>query len=66
MFKGASVIRMLQNLMGKEAFFEGVSKYLKAHIYQNARTDDLWDSLGQVNINKPICDEWTFPSLSFG
>ena len=49
---------MLQNLMGKEAFFRGVSKYLKAHIYKNARTDDLWNSLGQVGIKSETNDLW--------
>ena len=46
--------------MGKEAFFQGVSKYLKAHMYQNARTDDLWNSLGQVNLLRKLTQIVTF------
>ena len=41
---------MLENLMGKDAFFEGVSKYLKKYTFKNAKTDDLWHELGQVTI----------------
>ena len=47
--QGATVIRMLQNLMGKDAFFKGVSKYLKKYTFKNAKTDDLWNELGQVS-----------------
>ena len=53
--QGASVIRMLQSLMGKEAFFQGVSKYLKKYTFRNAKTDDLWTELGQVsNLSKML------------
>jgi aminopeptidase 2 len=47
--KGASVIRMLNDYLGKDVFAEGIRKYLKKHLYSNATTMDLWDSLGEVS-----------------
>lgn len=40
--KGASVINLLYHYIGKEAFREGLRKYLKKHAYSNAETLDLW------------------------
>ena len=40
--KGATVIAMLENYVGALAWREGVRRYLKAHAYGNAVTDDLW------------------------
>ena len=47
---------MLEKLMGKDAFFEGVSKYLKKYTFKNAKTDDLWHELGKVStlLNVPF------------
>lgn len=62
--KGASVIRMLESIMGKDKFFEGVSKYLKTFAWGNAKTDDLWAALGMadeaVGLSvKAVMDTWT-------
>ena len=46
--QGSSVIRMLEQWMGRERFFSGISRYLRAYQYTNARTDDLWAALGEV------------------
>merc|ERR1712137_658209 len=43
--KGASVIRMIASYLGETAFKEGLNKYLNAHLYGNATTDDLWSAL---------------------
>ena len=43
--KGASVVRMLSAFLGQDVFLAGVARYLKQHIYGNARTRDLWASL---------------------
>jgi aminopeptidase N len=45
--KGCSVIRMLANHLGVETFLKGVSNYLKAHAYGNAKTKALWDALSE-------------------
>eukprot|EP01117_Protostelium_nocturnum_P012540 TRINITY_DN4618_c1_g1_i1.p1 TRINITY_DN4618_c1_g1~~TRINITY_DN4618_c1_g1_i1.p1 ORF type:complete len:965 (+),score=398.63 TRINITY_DN4618_c1_g1_i1:3-2897(+) len=46
--KGASVIRMLQDLMDSKvpnSFRDGIRFYLKKRAYGNARTEDLWNLL---------------------
>lgn len=59
--KGASVIRMLVAFLGEEAFQIGLQKYLKSHMYSNARTCDLWDALS-MSSGRPVGEimhEWT-------
>ena len=43
--KGMSVIRMLEQYVGADAFRDGVRAYMKAHAYGNTVTDDLWREL---------------------
>jgi puromycin-sensitive aminopeptidase len=43
--KGSSIIRMLHAYMGKKAFRKGLQNYLKKYQYNNATTNDLWQSL---------------------
>ncbi|RUS89810.1 hypothetical protein EGW08_002422 [Elysia chlorotica] len=64
--KGSSVIRMLESIMGEKSFFEGVSKYLKRFKWGNAKTNDLWQALSEVQIDgktnydvKHIMETWT-------
>ncbi|KAF7313362.1 Leucyl aminopeptidase [Mycena chlorophos] len=40
--KAAAVLRMLSNFVGEDKFLEGVSIYLKKHIYGNTVSGDLW------------------------
>lgn len=47
--KGSSVIRMLAAHLGIDTFLRGVTKYLKAHEYKNAKTDDLWSALSEAS-----------------
>jgi len=47
--KGSSVIRMLAAHLGADTFLLGVSNYLKAHKYGNAKTSDLWSALSQAS-----------------
>ena len=42
------MIRMLANFVGDEAFFKGVSAYLKKHLYGSSVARDLWDGIGEV------------------
>ncbi|MGC9953123.1 MAG: M1 family metallopeptidase [Rhizomicrobium sp.] len=46
--KGQSVIRMLENYIGENAFRAGVRAYMKAHAYGNTVTDDLWKELDKT------------------
>lgn len=68
--KGASILKMLANFVGKEKFLHGVSLYLKAHLYGNGTTQDLWAGITQAtgqDISK-IMSNWTgkigFPVLT--
>lgn len=51
--KGGSVLRMLESYLGEETFRRGVSKYLSAHKYGNATSQDLWNHLARAS-KKPI------------
>jgi aminopeptidase N len=58
--KGCSAIRMLANHLGTDTFLKGVSNYLKAHAYGNAKTKALWDALAEAsgkNVNE-IMHPW--------
>lgn len=58
--KGCSSIRMLANHLGVKTFLKGVSNYLKAHAYGNAKTKALWDALSEAsgqNVNE-IMGPW--------
>ncbi|MGH7167620.1 MAG: M1 family metallopeptidase, partial [Nitrospiraceae bacterium] len=53
--KGASVLRMLEQYLGPDAFRAGVRDYLRAHAYDNADTGDLWAAL-QRTATQPVLD----------
>ncbi|XP_012944386.1 endoplasmic reticulum aminopeptidase 1 [Aplysia californica] len=63
--KGASLIRMLQSVVGDEAFKSGLSAYLRKYSYSNARTSDLWQAFQEasdlpsdLSVSK-VMDTWT-------
>ncbi len=43
--KGASVLRMLEQFLGEDAFRRGIRAYIKAHQFGNAPAADLWAAL---------------------
>jgi aminopeptidase N len=43
--KGESVISMLEDFAGANAWQSGIQRYIKAHAYRNTRTNDLWTAL---------------------
>lgn len=47
--KGASVLRMTENFIGKEKFRKGVSLYLKNFAHSNATRKDFWEMLSRVS-----------------
>lgn len=61
--KGASVLRMLDNFMGKEDFRIGVRDFLRKFQYGNAVTSDLWRHLEEASTDKlnisSIMNTWT-------
>ncbi|KAF1811011.1 hypothetical protein P152DRAFT_438711 [Eremomyces bilateralis CBS 781.70] len=68
--KGSSIIRMLSAHLTQEKFILGVSNYLKAHQFGNAKTNDLWAALSEASGQdvKAFMDAWIlkigFPVLS--
>ena len=60
--KGASVLRMLEQYLGADAFRDGIRLYLKRHEYANAETTDLWDAI-EDSTHQPVralMDTWIF------
>lgn len=51
--KGASVIRMLADYLGEDAFRKGLTHYLKKHSYANTETDHLWQAFQKIS-KKPV------------
>ncbi len=61
--KGASVLRMIEQHIGPERFREGVRRYLRAHLYGNTETADLWKAIGEVVSDPtvlPMMDSWVY------
>jgi puromycin-sensitive aminopeptidase len=58
--KGGSVLRMLEQYIGPEAFRKGISHYLAVHSYGNTETSDLWDAIETVSGEpvRTIMDSW--------
>ncbi|KAM4543185.1 glutamyl aminopeptidase isoform 2-T2 [Odontesthes bonariensis] len=59
--KGASILRMLEDWMGRNMFRDGCRKYLKDYHFQNAKTANFWASLADVS-GLPVAevmDTWT-------
>lgn len=60
--KGASVLRMLEQYLGAEAYRLGIAHYLNRHKYENTETTDLWDAIEEKS-NQPVrqmMDSWIF------
>ena len=69
--KGGSVLKMLEDYVGAEAFRKGVSKYLKEHAYSNGKGRELWASLSSeatgMGVDK-LAENWLttpgFPAVT--
>ena len=53
--KGASVILMLKEYLGDEAFRDGLRLYLKKHAYKNTESIDLWAAWEEAS-GKPVTE----------
>ncbi|XP_038123328.1 glutamyl aminopeptidase isoform X2 [Cyprinodon tularosa] len=59
--KGASILRMLEDWIGRDVFRDGCRKYLKDFYFKNAKTANFWTSMADVS-NLPVADvmdTWT-------
>jgi puromycin-sensitive aminopeptidase len=69
--KGASIIRMLTEFLGRDVFYRGIHEYLVKFSYRNAQTEDLWDALEQTSGQKitNMANTWTsqtgYPIVTF-
>lgn len=68
--KGASILRMLEDILGRDTFRNGCRRYLKTYLFQNAKTSDFWKALADES-GLPVADimdTWTkqmgYPVLS--
>uniref|UniRef100_A0A3Q0T2E5 Aminopeptidase n=1 Tax=Amphilophus citrinellus TaxID=61819 RepID=A0A3Q0T2E5_AMPCI len=57
--KGASILRMLEDWMGRDVFRDGCRKYLKDFYFKNAKTADFWASLVSGLPIAEVMDTWT-------
>ncbi|MGH8957177.1 MAG: M1 family metallopeptidase [Acidimicrobiia bacterium] len=47
--KGSSLLRMIEQFIGEDAFRSGVGNYLRRHAYGNTVTADLWTGLDEAS-----------------
>ena len=45
--KGAAVLRMVENYVGADTFRRAINRYLQAHAYGNATSEDFWSAVAQ-------------------
>ncbi|VDM69780.1 unnamed protein product [Strongylus vulgaris] len=67
--KGASVLRMLLAIIGRENFERGIAHYVSKFAYKNAQASDLWEAMDEVlgDVSGPngklkiaeYADQWT-------
>ena len=46
--KGGTVLKMIEDYVGKEVFRQGLHLYLKRNAYSNATKNDLWESIDKA------------------
>src|SRR5512140_2394966 len=52
--KGAAVIAMFEGWLGEEGFRKGIQRYLKAHAWGNATSDDFVAAIAQAAGNREV------------
>uniref|UniRef100_A0A8C8FZM7 Aminopeptidase n=1 Tax=Oncorhynchus tshawytscha TaxID=74940 RepID=A0A8C8FZM7_ONCTS len=57
--KGASILRMVEDWLGRDNFRDGCRKYLKDFHFENAKTDNFWASLVSGLPVADVMDTWT-------
>ena len=69
--KGATVVQMVEAILGETNFQEGLQLYMQRYQYKNTTTDDLWGAWQEVS-GQPITEimnNWTkqmgYPLITF-
>uniref|UniRef100_A0A1I8GYK9 Aminopeptidase n=1 Tax=Macrostomum lignano TaxID=282301 RepID=A0A1I8GYK9_9PLAT len=65
--KGAALVGMLHDWLGRENFFAGLRNYIRRHRFGNAATSDLWKALQETLNDRPagepsiaeVMHDWT-------
>jgi puromycin-sensitive aminopeptidase len=52
--KGAAVLRMLEKYVGPDTFQKGINKYLNAHQFDNANSEDFWSAIASCTEDVPV------------
>ncbi|CAF1392310.1 unnamed protein product [Adineta steineri] len=63
--KGSSVIRMLHDCIGDDAFRQGLHNYLTENSYKNTVTENLWSHLAKAS-GKPVNEVMSSWTLQMG
>ncbi|CAF0814722.1 unnamed protein product [Adineta steineri] len=63
--KGSSVIRMLHDYIGDDAFRKGLHNYLTEYSYKNTVTENLWSHLAKAS-GKPVNEVMSSWTLQMG
>ncbi|CAF1531301.1 unnamed protein product [Rotaria sp. Silwood1] len=63
--KGSSVLRMLHDYIGDDAFRNGLHTYLKEYSYKNTVTENLWSHLSEAS-DKPVNEVMSSWTLQMG
>ena len=58
--QGAAIIRMLEDVIGKDVFFQGLQHYLQTYKFSNAATNDLWQCLTQEAKKRKVQSQYFF------
>ncbi|MES1256442.1 MAG: M1 family aminopeptidase, partial [Acidobacteriota bacterium] len=51
--KGAAVLRMIEQYVGRDTFRRGINAYLRAHAYGTATSEDFWKTIARTS-GKPV------------
>lgn len=57
--KGAEVVRMMQTLVGRDGFAQGMTLYFKRHDGQAVTCDDFAQAIADANPNSPLAQHLT-------
>jgi aminopeptidase N len=52
--KGEAILRMFEAFLGEDTFRNGIRQYIKARVFSNATTGDLWSALNGVSGDRNV------------
>lgn len=70
--KGSSVLSMIEQWIGEDAFQQGIQQYMKDHAFKNTEASDLWHALAKSSkqdvpaVLKGFIEQSSYPLITFG